>query len=91
MTIYELTNQLHNLSVGGYFNGKKQSEKQLRTYIQSMFRAGGSSLIMEISLPDGRWLFQINQWEECNHYQYNYYIPETREQEKQLYDKLGIK
>ena len=91
MTIYEFTNQLMKLSVNGKFNGEKRSEKWLRTYIQSMFRTGGNDLIMEISLPDGDWLFNIHKWKEYGHDQYDYTIPETRKQEDRLYEKLGVK
>lgn len=90
MTIYELTNQLHSLSVAGYFNGEKRTEKWLRTYIQAMFRSGVNSLVMEIALPDGRWLFEVDRWREGGHDQYGYTIPETRDQENRLYEKLGI-
>lgn len=87
MTIYEVTTQLHRLSVGGYFNGKKFTVKELRTYILSMFRAGGNSLIMTIALPDGWWYFEILQNDK---YGYDYVIPDTREQENHIKNKLVI-
>ena len=90
MTIYELSQQLHSISLNGYFNGEKRSVKWLRAYIQSMFRAGGNSLIMEISMQDGRWLFEICRWSECGGFQYDYCIPDTRAQEERLYKKLGV-
>ena len=90
MTIYDITQQLHSISLAGYFNCEKRSVEWLRTYIQSMFRAGGDSLIMEIAMPDGRWLFEVHRWTERGGAQYDYYLPETREQEDRLYKKLGI-
>lgn len=90
MTIYDLTQQLHSISLAGHFNGEKRTIRWLQTYIQSMFRAGGDSLIMEIAMPDGRWLVEIHRWTENGHAQYDYFLPETRAQEKHLYEKLGV-
>ena len=36
MNIKELTNQLYELSVGGYFNGEKFTKERLTTYITNM-------------------------------------------------------
>lgn len=86
MTIYELVSQLHGLSVGGYFNDTKMTTKQLRNYITSMFRAGGNQIVMRISLPDGRWFFTITQYEPG---EFDYYIPDTREQETRIKNIIG--
>ncbi len=86
MTIYELVHQLHDLSVAGYFNGEKFTKKRLTTYIQSMFRAGGNSLVMQIALPDGRWFFKITEFAPG---EYDYYIPDTREQEQRIKALIG--
>ena len=58
MTKLELTTQLMNLAVAGYFNGEKFSKERLNTYIGKMCRNNGDKLYMEIALPDGRWLFK---------------------------------
>lgn len=55
MTIHELSNQLYNLSVAGYFNGEKFTRRQLENHIASAFRSAlkaGNRYVMEIALPD---------------------------------------
>lgn len=80
MTISQISRQLHNLSVGGYFNGEKFSERRLENYISSLLRTG-HRLVMEISLPDGRWFFTITRF-STNPDGFDYYIPDTRDEEK---------
>ena len=88
MTIHTLSTQLHNLSVGGYFNGEKFTVKELEGYISSMFRPGvtlkaGNRLVMEISLPDGRWFFFITRFSDKPD-GFDYTIPENREEEARI-------
>ena len=88
MTIHTLSTQLHNLSVGGYFNGEKFTVKELEGYISSMFRPGvtlkaGNRLVMEISLPDGRWFFFITRFSDKPD-GFDYTIPDTREEEAHI-------
>ena len=85
MTKAELVSQLMDLSVAGYFNGEKFSKERLNTYISKMCRNAGDKLYMEISLPDGRWLFKITRYADGD---WDYYIPETREQEAKLTAEL---
>ena len=85
MTKLELTSQLMNLAVAGYFNGEKFSKARLNNYIGKMCRNVGDKLFMEISLPDGRWLFKITH---CADGDWDYYIPDTREQENKLTAEL---
>ena len=82
MTISQLSRQLHSLSVGGYFNGERFSERRLETYISSLLRTG-HRLVMEISLPDGRWFFTITRF-SSNPDGFGYYIPESRDAEKAI-------
>ena len=46
-----------------------------------MCRNVGDKLFMEISQPDGRWLFKITHYSDG---EWDYYIPDTREQEYKL-------
>ena len=85
MTKLELTTQLMNLAVAGYFNGEKFNKERLNNYIGKMCRNNGDKLFMEIALPDGRWLFKITH---CADGDWDYYIPETREQEAKLTAEL---
>ena len=88
MTISSLSTQLHAISVGGYFNGEKFTVKELEEYISSMFRPGvslkaGNRLVMEISLPDGRWLFFISRFSDKPD-GFDYTIPDNREEEARI-------
>lgn len=85
MTKLELTTQLMNLAVAGYFNSEKFTKERLNNYISKMCRNIGDKLYMEISLPDGRWLFKITQYTDG---EWDYYIPDTREQEDKLTAEL---
>ena len=87
MTVKELTNQLFDLSVAGYFNGEKFTKERLNTYITNMFKTG-QRLVMNIALPDGRWYFYINKYNDND---YDYVIPDTREQEERILRFLPIK
>lgn len=87
MNIKELTNQLYELSVGGYFNGEKFTKTRLNTYITNMFKSG-QRLVMNIALPDGRWYFYIDKY---NDNEYDYFIPDTREQEQKILDVFKSK
>lgn len=81
MTKSELTTQLMDLAVAGYFNSEKFTKERLNNYISKMCRNTGDKLFMEISLPDGRWLFKITHYADG---EWDYYIPDTREQEAKL-------
>lgn len=89
MTIKQLSEQVFALSVGWFFNGEKFTKAELLEYLRAAFRPelNTSRWVMEISLPDGRWLFSINHYSEASDW-YDYFIPETREQEKALADSL---
>ena len=86
MNIREITNQLYDLSVGGYFNGEKFTKTRLNSYITNMFKTG-NKLVMQIALPDGWWFFKINKF--ANN-EYDYTIPDTREQEQRIKDIIGV-
>ena len=87
MTKAELVNQLYELSVGEYFNGEKFTKERLTTYITNMFKTG-NRLVMNIALPDGRWYFYLNKY---NDNEYDYVIPDTREQEQKILDVFKSK
>ena len=86
MNIREITNQLYDLSVGGYFNGEKFTKTRLNSYITNMFKTG-NKLVMQIALPDDWWFFKINKF--ANN-EYDYTIPDTREQEQRIKDIIGV-
>ena len=87
MTIKEICTQLYDLSVGGYFNGEKFTKTRLETQIRSLFRGRTRELnnrpvvVQQIALPDGVWYFYIIEYSKG---EFDYYIPDTREQEKRV-------
>lgn len=87
MTINEVTEQLYDLAIAGYFNGEKFTKARLKKYITSMFKDGSKKLVMNIALPDGRWFFHITQYSPN---EFDYYIPDTREAEKRVMAMINI-
>jgi len=90
MTLSETTKQIYDLSIAGYINGEKFTYGRFHSYIKSMMQPGTENcnrVIFEIVLPDGRWLAKITRYGEKPD-NYDYYIPETRQQEEYLKNEL---
>ena len=93
MTLSNVTDQLWSLSVDspeGRFNGIPHATKEwLGRFLHHWFvEIGDRRWIMEVNLPDGRWLVRISRVGDG----YDYLIPDTREQELFLRDELlGVK
>ena len=93
MTIRDVSRQLYSLSVGGFFNGEKFTERQLHNYIAAMFRPNvgplklGNQLVMEVALPDGWWYMYIIKYADRAD-GFDYYIPDTREDSDRIRDAL---
>lgn len=86
MTLHEVTSYLFNTSLGHFINGEKFTRNELQTYIKRMTRPEvHKTMIIEVCLPDGRWLAEVTQFAPE---EYDWYIPETREQEQRLWDRL---
>ena len=85
MTKLELTTQLIDLAVAGYFNGEKFSKARLTNYIGKMCRNVGDKLYMQIALPDGEWFFKIVRYADG---EWDYILPDTREQEQRIIAEL---
>lgn len=84
MTLNEVINQIYDLSVGGYFNGEKFTKERLTNMLKAMFRTN-NRYIIGIALPDGWWTMQINQFAPN---EFDYIIPDTREEEQKIIDRL---
>jgi len=83
MTLHEISSQLYSLSVDGFFNREKFTKSQLYSYLSTMFSCKpdtGSTIIMEIALPDGWWIFSVSRYSSTAD-GFSYFIPDTREQE----------
>lgn len=92
MTIHEISTQLFNLSVDHHFNGERFTKRQLEFYIANAMRNSDNlkirdRFVMEIHLKDGSWLFTVNKFSNESD-GFDYYIPDTREQEARLWESL---
>lgn len=88
MTIKETAKQLCKLS-GGHINGERYTLTQLKEVL-SMWMRNTDTYVGRIALPDGEWFFLISRFPH-NDNQFDYFIPDTREREKDLVKRfLGI-
>lgn len=87
MTLHEVSKQLYKLSCAGFFNGHKCRENELYEYLKSNLedKKIGSWLPIEITLDDGRWKMKVTKYAGG----YDYFIPETREQEERLQAEIA--
>lgn len=93
MTLHDIASQLHDLSVDGCFNGEHFTRAGLETAIRMWMRNPEHNKIknryvLEISLQDGRWLMTIDKISDSAD-GYDYYIPDTRDEEGRLWDLLS--
>lgn len=89
MNIREVAKHICRISKGR-INGEKFTQTEFTDYLKGMFRTGTSSIV-SIELPDGHWLCEVKLYELHPYSAYDYFIPETREQEKILYNRLTKK
>ena len=89
MTIKYVAEQLYAQSVFGFFNGEKFTKAEFTNYLKRWFRPELKTTrwVMEIALPDGRWHCVVSRYSESPD-GFDYYIPETREQDKALVDSF---
>lgn len=92
MTITEVTKQLFDLSADNRFNGERFTRQELKHYITNMMRNSETlkiqnRIVMEINLKDGTWLFTVDKFSDTPD-GYDYWIPDTREQEARIWKRL---
>ena len=89
MTLRQVTDSLYGLS--NIFNGERFTKERLYKYVYSILCKGtpklGNRIAFEISLPDGNWLFEVIRYNDRQD-GYDYFIPETREQESRIWKTL---
>ena len=85
MTLHETAYWLLRLT-GGKLNGEVYDCAELADVLLGAFRTG-KSYIMQGTLPDGDWLIEVFQYRDTAD-GYDYYLPDTREQEARLRSKL---
>jgi hypothetical protein len=87
MTILEVINQLYELSVDGFFNMEHFTKDRFHRQCVALLRGTGREIngkpviVQMIKLPDKWWYFYIIEYAPK---QYDYYIPDTPEQEKRV-------
>ena len=82
MTIKDVAQQLHGLSVDKCFNGKRYSRTRLESILREKMR-NRDRYPVQIMLRDGMWFAFVNRYAERRD-GYDYTIPENREKEKML-------
>lgn len=84
MTLKDLTDMTYDLALGHYINGEKFTRDELHDCLKHWLCKSDSSYVGTITLPDGEWYVRFLRH---NHY-YDLYVPDTREQESMLIQKL---
>lgn len=90
MTLTDTCREVLNLTTDRKINGERFTIKRLATQVTSHLRTPaklGNRLAMTIQLPDGEWLMTIIRYADRTD-GWNYYIPETRDEEKRLWKEL---
>lgn len=89
MTMNDVVRQLYDLSVDHKFKfhdnnlwPQRFKLNELRDAIQKRFQDNRNKIYGEINLPDGSWMFEVSRIPSCG---YDYYIPDTRERESELF------
>lgn len=91
MTLNQAADQLYKLSLGGFFNREKFTAEGWRNHVKGIMRHPETlkipnTLVQEIALEDGWWLFSLTYFPESK--EYGWVIPETREEEQRLKERL---
>lgn len=92
MTLHEVSTQLYNLTIDGFVNGEQFTKHQLEAILRKWMQNPEqlkikNRLVIELCLPDGRWFATVDRFADQAD-GYDYYIPETREQEQRIKDLL---
>lgn len=95
MTIREVSTQIINLTSGN-LNGEHFSRTRLENQIKAWLRDAEHntipySAVFEGSFGDGEWLFTVSRIEFKDEVFYDYWIPDTREQETELASRIGLR
>lgn len=89
MKIEEVAKQLHSLSVAGYINREKftleRLTNQLKTFCgrEEVDFPVGRKYVLEVAFLDGWWWCYVAKYSDAVD-GYDYWIPDTREQEKAM-------
>lgn len=83
MTLHDVSCQLYDLSLDGFFNHEKFSKQRLYNMLTAHMREAQcntlhNAFLMEIALQDGWWYFTVNKHISGREVEYSYFIPQTR-------------
>lgn len=91
MTLHDVASQLHNLTAGR-INGERWSLTQTQRYLHNWLvripaieGKAQAEQYLTVTLPDGEWLAKA---ERLAGGEYDYTIPDTREQESRLWAEM---
>lgn len=93
MTKADVMRQVYNLSVNGTFDGEHLSFTKFKSVVEDMLEhtKEKSNLfdcaVIKIKLPDGVWNMSITRFCDGT---WDYFIPETREEERKVYGKVAV-
>ena len=83
MTLSQTITMAYDLSIDGFINGEKFTRDRFINQVKSLMR-DSDSYIFQIALPDGWWFCKITR----GNWGYDLIVPDNREQESRLLDKL---
>ena len=86
MTLHDVSNSIFNITVDGIINGEKFSRREFVDCVDLWFRNTDKYFITAV-LPDGEWLIKIYKVKNFDD-MYDYDIPDTREDEQDLWFEL---
>lgn len=91
MTLHDIATQLHK-STNGRVNGENFTRQALESNLRRWMRNCENnkirnSVVVEVAMPDGGWLCEIHKFADTAD-GYDYYIPDTREQEQRIWNAL---
>lgn len=91
MTLKQTCNEVLKLAVDNTINGRKFTLDQLYKQTSALLsdEPAGNLLVYSIMLEDGEWWFSINRYSDKAD-GFDYYIPETREQEAKFLKRYGF-
>lgn len=88
MTLYGVCKNI--ISLSDLINGERFTVRRLNAQLSAQFRGRTkieNKLVISIMLPDGEWLMTVNRFSTADD-GFDYYIPETREQEDEIFRAL---
>ena len=92
MTLHQVANRLYDLTIDGFINGIRLSRKEFTNTLVEWATSSGAFRLrnkfpVQLDLPDGKWYVCINRY-GTGRDSYDYWMPDNREQERLLIQKV---